>query len=312
MHWVRMLGSPFSARLQEPVVSYVPEVDMRIHPRPIVLALLAIVVGCLDGPVAVSRAQGKPPTMDEILFRANEYVVRYQKEFSAVVAEERYHQEAETGSRKETRDLVSDVLLVRGQGEVWSGYRDVFEVDGKAVRDRVERVQKLFLQGPASVRKILDEGARFNLGLIRRNINVPTVALLILDPINQYRFKFDKVGEETLNGTPVWNLRFSEHERPTLIRQGGVDAFSRGSLWIDPQQGRVVKSQMIVGDANSNVRADVTVTYQLDPSVGLWVPTDMVERYDNPRVSNAERITCRATYSRFRRFDVRTGETLQK
>lgn len=284
---------------------------MRIHPSPVLAALLLIAVFGLDGPVAVSRAQDKPPTMDELLFRANEYVVRYQKEFSAVVAEERYHQESESGGRKDARDLVSDFLLVRGQAEVWSGYRDVFEVDGKPVRDRVERVQKLFLQGPASVRKILDESARYNLGLVRRNINVPTIALLILDPINQYRFKFDKVGEETLNGISVWSLRFSEHERPTLIRQGGVDSFSRGSLWIDPQQGRVVKTQMIVGDANSNVRADVTVTYQLDAAAGVWVPAEMVERYDNPRVPNAERITCRAAYSKFRRFDVRTGETLQ-
>src|SRR5438270_80870 len=82
-------------------------------------------------------------TLDEVLFRANESVVRYEKEFSAVVAEERYHQETLAGTRtKETRELMSDVLLVRGQGEVWSGYRDVFEVDGKPVRDRVERVQK--------------------------------------------------------------------------------------------------------------------------------------------------------------------------
>jgi hypothetical protein len=262
------------------------------------------------GTALIGQAQTRPMTMDELLFRANEYVVRYQKEFSAVVAEEQYHQETETGSRKDTRDLVSDVLLVRGQGEVWSGYRDVFEVNGKPVRDRTERVRKLFLQGPASLRRILDEGARFNIGLIRRNFNVPTIALLILDPVNQYRFRFEKVGEETLNGVTVWQVRFSEHERPTLIRQGGVDAFSRGLLWIDPQQGRVMKTQMTVGDSNTTVRADITVTYQADLSVGVWVPTEMIERYDNPRVPGAERITCRATYSNYRRFDVKTSESL--
>ncbi len=282
------------------------------HARTLLLAV-AIVGGLTAVRVpAVVEGQTKPLTMDEVLFRANEYVVRYQKQFSAVVAEEQYHQEAQTGSQKETRDLMSDILMVRGESEVWSGYRDVFDVDGKPVRDRVERVQKLFLQGPASVRKILDEGSRFNLGLIRRNFNVPTMALLILDPINQFRFKFEKVSEEMIGGVMAWRIRYSEHERPTFIRQGGVDTFARGVLWIDPAQGRVVKSQLIVGDSNSTARADVTVTYKADASTGEWVPAEMTERYDNPRDPRAEQITCRATYSKFRRFDVRTNENVRE
>ncbi len=48
---------------------------------------------------------------------------------------------------RQKRDLKSDVLIVRGPaGERWMQFRDVFEVDGKPIRDRAERLAKLFLE----------------------------------------------------------------------------------------------------------------------------------------------------------------------
>jgi hypothetical protein len=55
--------------------------------------------------------------------------------------------------------------------------------------------------------------------------------------------------------------------------------------------------------------ASVTVTYREDAALGLLVPDSMMERYEGPsanRFSGAEQlsiVSCRASYSGFRRFE---------
>jgi len=261
---------------------------------------------------AVTAAQ--PLTLGEVLFRANEYVVAYQKAFASVVAEERYLQRLVEGEEvRRTRDLRSDFLLIKvPDGDEWIGFRDVFEADGKPVRDRQERLEKLFLSPNAldQARRIADESARYNLGSVRRNINVPMLSLLFLHPLHQHRFNFEKIAEETVEGVPTWVLRYSEHVRPTLVRAGRGDVFARGRFWLDPANGRVVRSELILGDLTSTIRSTITVTYRPDEKLGVWVPHHMEEIYDNPRDPADERIESDATYSNFRRFDVRVDEKI--
>ena len=68
------------------------------------------------------------------------------------------------------------------------------------VRDRTERLTRLFLEGSPSAQeqigKILDESSRFNIGDIKRNINTPVFALQILE-----------------HGEPA-ALQVQAHERP--------------------------------------------------------------------------------------------------
>lgn len=264
------------------------------------------------GGAAVLRAQ--PLTLAEILFRANQYVVRYEKDLAAVVSEERYTQQVVgRHGAKRTRELRSDVLMIRTPAsESWMGFRDVFEVDGRPLGDRQERLQKLFLEGGdiglTQARKIADESARFNIGDIHRNFNVPTVPLEFLNPLNQYRFYFEKVGEETIEGTPTWAVRYAEHARPTFIRTNLGDLFARGMLWIEPTEGRVVRTELTVGDFRTNLRSTLTVTYRPDERLGLWVPAEMIEVYERPRDDGADAIRCVATYSNFRRFNVQVDE----
>ena len=110
--------------------------------------------------------------LQRVIERASDYVDRFERGFSTVVAEERYVQivkewtgappspgddpalvwrpdtEQSHSSRGGTvlrrRQLLSDLLLVQTPGQTWIGYRDVVEVDGKAIRDRAVRVQQLF------------------------------------------------------------------------------------------------------------------------------------------------------------------------
>ena len=47
----------------------------------------------------------------------------------------------------------------------WVGYRDTFEVDGKPVRDRDERLERLLSDGAVGqAARIAEQNARFNLG----------------------------------------------------------------------------------------------------------------------------------------------------
>ena len=116
-------------------------------------------------------------------------------------------------------------------------FRDVFEVDGKPVRDRQERLTALLLEGsPSSARpriqRIIDESARYNIGTIERNVNTPTLPLLFLEPDNQPRFRFKRVPDQApaITRTPretsanftiateVWVVEYEEVQRKTLIR----------------------------------------------------------------------------------------------
>ena len=97
-----------------------------------------------------------------------------------------------TGQR---RDLQSDLLLVRAPaGDRWMEFRDVFEVDGKPVRDRAERLEKLFLQPSASTQRQVEDitaaSARYNIGGVNRNVNLPVLALTVLEPQNRAWFSF--------------------------------------------------------------------------------------------------------------------------
>ena len=82
---------------------------------------------------------------------------------------------------------MSDLLLVKPEkADRWIQFRDVFEVDGRPIRDRNERLMKLFVEPSSStagqVEQIVTESARYNIGSVLRTINVPVFALLILDP----------------------------------------------------------------------------------------------------------------------------------
>jgi len=97
---------------------------------------------------AAVLADDRPP-LAVVLQRVADYVVQYQKVISVVVAEEHYVQNADKSERPFVthRELKSDLLLLRAEGQT-NGYvqfRDVYEVDGDPVRDRNDRLLKLFL-----------------------------------------------------------------------------------------------------------------------------------------------------------------------
>jgi hypothetical protein len=289
---------------------------------------MALLTAVIVAGVAASSVEVQPPTLEAVLERSARYVAAYQVRLSSVVVEERYEQRVESkrfegfspfgvaGVSKtdhQRRLLRSDYLLVRARGRSgWIPFRDVFEVNGKLVRDREERLSRLFLDSPATAwdqaEAIVEESTRFNLGTVRRTINTPTMSLVFLIAENQPRFEFRHEGTRRDDArTETWEVSYHERERPTLIRgQGGADLPAFGTFWIDASDGRVLESLLRTDDGD--LRSEIAVTYQLESSLGLWVPVEMREQY---RTITGETIEGTATYGHFRQFNVETSEQIR-
>lgn len=279
-------------------------------------------------------ASAQEPSLKAVLLRAAAYVAEFHRRLSSIVAEERYVQHnypfTSRGLRGPAvipyRELKSDLLLLKpgDAADAWMAFRDVYDVDGTPVRDRQERIARLFLErtpsGDALIRRILDESSRYNIGDIRRNVNTPTYPLLFLEAENHFRFKFKQTKDrrpatEPPNSGPdgafrvsteVWVVAYEEKEAGTMIRTDGhKDLPVKGRFWIEPATGRVLMSELVA--RNRKLRATIDVSYQSEPLLGLLVPIEMREWYDN--LGTRSHIEAVATYGRFRQFQVNTDQT---
>lgn len=192
-------------------------------------------------------------------------------------------------------------------------FRDVFDVAGRAVADRDDRLAKLFLAPSATsldqASRIMADSTRHNLGTVARTVNIPTLALMFLHADIRPRFDFERKGAEVLHGRTAWQIDYRERERPTLIRTtGGRDLAMTGTLWVDPETGVVLKTSMTAADPA--VRAVVTTSYREETGVGLWVPDQMEDDYKAAR--DVDEVTGVATYTNVRRFNVSTDEVLRR
>jgi len=293
------------------------------------MTTVRILASCVALALATPAA-AQEPALETVLQRAAAYVADFHLNLAGVVAEERYVQVVKAFAKgavplanPSRAELHSDLLLVRpASGGEWTEFRDVFAVNGNPVRDRSDRLMRLFLDGSPSAReqigKIMDESARFNIGDIQRNINTPVFALQILEPANQSRFTFKRSRnarpdtfsrEDTPTGTfrtstEIWVVEFHEKQRGTIIRaQQLKDLPAQGRFWIEPSTGRVLMSELIA--SNRSVSATVDVSYQSEPLVGFLVPVEMRENYHDRRGARIEAV---ATYGRFRQFQVNVDE----
>ncbi len=235
-----------------------------------------------------------------------------------LVAEEDYRQSASAGGVR----LRSDIVLVRpGEGGDWVSFRDVFEVDGTPVRDREERLRRLFLDGSPDARARLEaiggESARYNVGWVERTANVPLLPLSFLRAANRGRFEYELAGRDKAAGFEALRIRYTERARPTLIGdRASRDVPVSGTFLVDAATGAVIETRM--NARSGEARAEIVVRYRPEPALGLWVPAEMKESYSQPDSGATGRsglirravVEGRATYSNFRRFQVTTGEAI--
>jgi hypothetical protein len=231
---------------------------------------------------------------------------------TSVVSEERYEQtlfrraDSTSAGLIVTRTLVSDYLLVAVSGSSqWLPFRDVYSVDGVPVRDRSDRLLKLFVESPADAYnqalRIREESSRHNIGSGTRDTNVPTFALQFLSDELRGGFTFKLKSRERLNDQETFVVEYLESSSPTVVvgRQN-EDVPSRGRFWIDPTDGRIMRT-LLETRPNGGVNT-LDVVYRHEPKLGILVPGEMSER----RNAGAEVVEGRATYSNFRRFRVDT------
>lgn len=255
-------------------------------------------------------------TLENVLSLAAEYVDQYQRDLGVVIAEEHYLQVTDGVNN---RRLVSDLFVfsMPGEQEPWLAFRDVISVNGTPVEDRQQRLEDVFRESPIITgpvrRRLIMESARYNIGGISRNMNVPTMALQLLAGSDQHRFLFKKKRDRKIDEISVWELEFEEHTAPALIKNGrGANLFSYGTVWIEPTTGRVIQTDFRAKDEVAELEIQMRVKYQADEQLGILVPEIMTERYKvrlrpltlSPFARRNLEVNCEAKYSNFRRFEV--------
>jgi hypothetical protein len=274
-------------------------------------ALIVVICGCV---MSARPSARQTPTVDELLAKSAAALADYEAKFAGVTSEEHYTQNLAINSGRSTtsrkRTLVSDVIVLNAAGgDSWTVFRDAFQVDGQPVRDRDARLQKLFTETPGEAlvqaQKLMNESARYNLGSIPRNINVPTMALTFLRGSNQARSRFRVSGYEKVNGVMTSILSFTEFASPTVIRAGTVDLPATGRFWLEAETARVVKSELSVKTKISTTK--ITVTYAPAPALTVWAPLRMTEDYSK----GPEHVSAVAEYSNFHQFKVSTSVNIK-
>ncbi len=263
--------------------------------------------------------------LPDLLGAAAAYVARYEAQASGIVFEEEYVQQlrGRPGSLPVARRMRSEVVVLNTADLGWIGFRNVLQVNGKPVSDRVNRLEKLFAAPVTSAaigraRLVADESARYNLGSVFRNWTYPTMPLMFLRQSHQRRSTFALDGSERVDGVLSWRVRFEETQRPTLIGSDRRDVLTSGRFWIEPGTGRVLRSQLAVREPRATGTIDVA--YDSVPGLTVLVPRTMDERIElfqeevNPRVMQTrtlqEEIRGEARYSNFKQFTVEVETTV--
>ena len=241
--------------------------------------------------------------------RLRDYIERFEQEASALVAEEDYVQKLVRyqgmSAVNQDRRVRSDYVLVKpADNEPWLGYRDIFEVDGHAVRDREERLVSVLAATTPDSREramaMVREGSRYNLGP-ERTINVPTLPLQLLARANVMRFN--------LRAPRNWQrqreveIPFQESVRPTLVRTPeGASVETRGMIRVRVSDGAILEARLDFKFSSPSQRdrdANLHVRFAEVPGITVPVPIRMSESV--PVYPSGE-ATGIAIYSKYRRF----------
>jgi hypothetical protein len=294
-----------------------PPSGARVYSHTLVAMTLRQAASCatLSALLTSAPLSAQSPKLRDVVARLDAYLESFERQMQSVVGEEEYRQTlvvtpaaaareprggtgAEPSSTR-TRTLRSDYALMRVADD-WIAFRDTFAVDGAPVRDHDGRLQRLLASDEiAAAAQIVRESARFNLGseYVVRTINVPTLVLQLLHPRNHSRFSFTHRGVDTIDGIATWRLDYDERGHPTIVRTpNGRDRRSHGSIWVDPQTGAVLRTEIAFDDEIG--RGSLTVGFGFVPGIPVRVPLTMSERYRNGDAT----LTGEATYSNFRQF----------
>lgn len=272
-------------------------------------ALLTAIVVVTGGAMAHAAQDA---SLEVLLDRLASYIEQYERDLAAVVSEEHYVQDVSGANAimwPSQRVLRSDFLLTRSTADGWVAFRDVFEVDGKMVQDRTDRLIQLFIKpsgdSVTQVNRIVEESAKYNIGGVRRTVNVPTMVFQFARRDQQSRSQFRRGSKTKVGEVETREIRFTERALPRII-QTIDNAAAQGVFWIEEDTGRIHRTELRISTGTTT--AVIGVSYAHDEKLDVLLPVLMSERYSTPRQPV---ITGRAVYKNFRRFDV-TVDTIIK
>ena len=284
-----------------------------------VMTTVALVVACAM--VAPELAAQKPaaPSAQELLDAASDYARAAYPKLANLVATEEYVQERRL-EEKAKRVLRSEFLLVQHPTEKqnWLAYRDVLEVDGKKLENHQDRLQKLFvaptIENWMLVGDIANASQQYHLEGANVSVTNPFVVLALIDRYYRPRMQF-KLGKEDKDvGTNVWTLVFQEPEAKTVVMVNGAQTLktvepllqkdlARGTVWVDAGTGRILKTQLRMGDGLGAPTSMTTFRY--DEKLKVAVPVEMKTTWTNGTGSRSA-VNGTAKYTAFRQFGIQT------
>jgi hypothetical protein len=246
---------------------------------------------------AHSNVSAQQTSLSDVLARAAEYVTAFADPSRVILCEERYEHTflrlmvnaAGTMERlpQGGHDWVAEMAIMatpddEKSGYPWLEFRDIVTLDGKPARNGLSRLgmlatMPLAIAGPEA-RKVTRETSSTQFGRLDRAVLLPRLTCVFLHAANQPRFVFKKGGERTIRGVRTWEVKFQEKTTPTIVASTtGKDAPSAGSFWIDPATGHILASFLKNGDS-STLYNELTVTYALDRTTGLWLPATLADK----------------------------------
>jgi len=275
---------------------------------PVLLATVGLAVAGL-------QAQKGPPLPD-VLKSASDYLVQYSDKISGVAAEEEYLQYDTTSGQMNTPKRVSSDVVLYGSGSgTVAVFRDAFAIDTVAIRQRDDRLPALFKNPTAEngqrAQQFSDDSVRAYLNPNLHVLDQPTTALEFLRKENQERSTFKIESVKSMNGAQVAVLKFNERSTPRLIPSNENSA-AVGRFWVDVGTGAVRQTELGVTGKGTSIR--VTVKYEPQPTLALWLPVEMYQQFELSQQSangmnnmgtggnytGRQTLEGRATYSKYR------------
>ena len=268
--------------------------------------------------------------LGELISLARVRVSEYKAKFKDLTADEDQTAEEydDEGKVKRRRRIVSDLIIYQSQvdASVTAEYRNVREVDGKAVAKRDERLVSLFkkLAKADSLKKELDRINRESQRYAHR-YSAHGLALyqgLPLEERARESFRFTAAGRERVNGREVIVLQYQQvapipelswkFSLPAALK--GAEPHYRGRLWLDAETAQIWREEQELTLRHPSLRAPLTLFRQeleyAASRFGILTPRRIVwSTYDRGRTGADKQpellLGGKVTYeySSFRRFD---------
>jgi hypothetical protein len=277
------------------------------------IGVVAVAVGLFmvaTRPRGAAAPQKPDLSVKTLVALATKYVADYQRQFTFVVADERYRQQNDLPNKAPwVRVARGEMFLTYLEADrAWTVVHDITEVDDKPVANH-ESVRSLLQMSNTTVqsvaRKIFDLNARYNIGGIRRNFNDPMIAMQVFHDRYRDNIQFDLVRSETRDDATLATLRFREKDRPTIVVGTDGTAFpAKGEILMDAVSGAIRHTHFTI--ENKGLGADLDTNLAYEERLALWVPVLFTERYwAKLGRSGTEVTTCSSEYSNYRRFEVK-------